>query len=334
MYTSNSFTFYPVYFHRIAAGEVVQRPSSALKELLENSIDAHASSITITCRKGGLEFLQIQDNGDGIRKEDFEIVCERFTTSKLTKIEDLNNIQTFGFRGEALASISHVAHLQITSMTRDSPCAYKGKYSDGRLLPESKNAPPQARPCAGNPGTIITVEDLFYNSPTRKEALKNHNEEYQRIIDVIQRYAIEYPTITFICRKQNQSTPDVYTSPASSTIDRIRQIYGNEIARELLPVDLKINITKNTNNNNNSTNNYNQIIETEFSIPESIEFITRGAVSNANYSGGQSSAKKSPFILFINGRLVENAALKKSIEMVYEDILPKHARPFVYLSIR
>jgi DNA mismatch repair protein MLH1 len=139
--------------NKIAAGEVIVRPENVVKELLENCLDAQSDLIQIQVKDGGLKLIQITDNGTGILKEDLELVCERFTTSKLVELKDLENIQTFGFRGEALASITYCSHVSIVSKSKDSQVAYKGSYSDGKLL-----KPPQ--PIAGNQGTQIGILDL------------------------------------------------------------------------------------------------------------------------------------------------------------------------------
>ncbi|XP_077979324.1 DNA mismatch repair protein Mlh1-like [Glandiceps talaboti] len=280
--------------NRIAAGEVIQRPANAIKEMIENCLDAKASSIQVTVKSGGLKLIQIQDSGTGIRKEDMDIVCERFTTSKLRKFEDLQNIATYGFRGEALASISHVAHVTITTRTADSKCAFKGSYVDGKLKGPVK-------PCAGNKGTQITVEDLFYNVATRRKALKSPGEEHSKISEVVSRYAIHNSGVAFTLKKQGESVSDVRTPPNASKVDNIRTIYGASVARELLEISCE--------------------------NPKAAFKLT-GYISNANYS-----VKKCIFLLFINHRLVDSPALRKAIETVYAAYLPKNMHPFLYLSL-
>uniref|UniRef100_A0A674AS93 MutL homolog 1, colon cancer, nonpolyposis type 2 (E. coli) n=1 Tax=Salmo trutta TaxID=8032 RepID=A0A674AS93_SALTR len=247
--------------NRIAAGEVIQRPANAIKELLENCLDAKSTNIQVTVKEGGLKLIQIQDNGTGIRKEDMEIVCERFTTSKLQTFEDLNAISTYGFRGEALASISHVAHVTITTKTADAKCAYRATYCDGKLKTQPK-------PCAGNQGTQITVEDLFYNVSTRRKALKSPSEEYSRIVEVVSRYAIHNSGKSFAVKKQGETMADVRTLPNASTLDNIRVVFGNTVSRELIEVGCE---------------------------DQKLAYKLKGHISNANYS-----VKKCILILFIN----------------------------------
>ncbi|XP_064025941.1 DNA mismatch repair protein Mlh1 [Pogoniulus pusillus] len=280
--------------NRIAAGEVIQRPANAIKEMIENCLDAKSTSIQVVVKEGGLKLIQVQDNGCGIRKEDLSIVCERFTTSKLQKFEDLSSISTYGFRGEALASISHVAHVTVTTKTADAKCAYRATYSDGKI-----KAPP--KPCAGNQGTQITVEDLFYNVNTRRKALKNPSEEYAKILEVAGRYAIHNSGISFSVKKQGDTVSDVRTLSNASTVDNIRSIFGNAVSRELIEVGCE---------------------------DAGLAFKMKGYISNANYS-----MKKCVFLLFINHRLVESAALRKAVETVYAAYLPKGTHPFLYLSL-
>ena len=280
--------------NRIAAGEVIQRPANAIKEMIENCLDAKSTSIQVVVKEGGLKLIQIQDNGTGIRKEDLDIVCERFTTSKLQSFEDLAHISTYGFRGEALASISHVAHVTITTKTADGKCAYRAHYSDGKL-----KAPP--KPCAGNQGTQITVEDLFYNISTRRKALKNPSEEYGKILEVVGRYSIHNSGISFSVKKQGETVADVRTLPNATTVDNIRSIFGNAVSRELIEVECE---------------------------DKTLAFKMNGYISNANYS-----VKKCIFLLFINHRLVESTSLRKAIETVYAAYLPKNTHPFLYLSL-
>ncbi|XP_021569720.1 DNA mismatch repair protein Mlh1 isoform X2 [Carlito syrichta] len=280
--------------NRIAAGEVIQRPANAIKEMIENCLDAKSTSIQVVVKEGGLKLIQIQDNGTGIRKEDLDIVCERFTTSKLQSFEDLATISTYGFRGEALASISHVAHVTITTKTADGKCAYRASYSDGKL-----KAPP--KPCAGNQGTQITVEDLFYNITTRRKALKNPSEEYGKILEVVGRYSIHNSGISFSVKKQGETVADIRTLSNATTVDNIRSIFGNAVSRELIEVGCE---------------------------DKTLAFKMNGYISNANYS-----VKKCIFLLFINHRLVESTSLKKAIETVYAAYLPKNTHPFLYLSL-
>jgi DNA mismatch repair protein MLH1 len=283
--------------NRIAAGEIIVRPASALKELVENSLDAKSTQITVTVKHGGIKFLQIQDNGHGIRYDDMAIVCERFTTSKLTSYEDLKSISTFGFRGEALASISHVAHLTITSMTADSKFAYTASYVDGKMT--------QSKPkmCAGVKGTIIQYEDLFYNIPTRRRALSNPNDEYVKILEVLQKYAIHNPYTAFTCKKYGTPVSDLCTPGGvnSRIVDVIGVIYGHAFAKELIPVQ----VSNSSVLPDVDTTATGCVDAPRPSSGYRVEFSCRGLITNANYS-----VKKPGFVLFINNRLVDCSSLK------------------------
>ncbi|KAI1812099.1 histidine kinase-like ATPase [Poronia punctata] len=291
----------PDVVNKIAAGEIIVAPVHALKELIENAVDAGATSLEVLAKDGGLKLLQITDNGHGIAKEDLPILCERFTTSKLRKFEDLSSICTYGFRGEALASISHIAHLTVTTKNKDSSCAWRARYDGGKLSPAKPGQSPEPKPVAGRGGTQISVEDLFYNVPTRRKAFRSAADEYNKIIDMVGRYAIHCAGVGFSCKKHGDSGTSISVPSQASVLDRIRQIYGGSVANELI----------------------------QFSASdERWGFSASGWATNANYH-----IKKTALLLFINNRSVESSNIKKAIEQTYSAFLPKSGHPFLYLNL-
>ncbi|PBP17390.1 MutL-like protein [Diplocarpon rosae] len=291
----------PDVVNKIAAGEIIVAPVHALKELIENSVDAGSTSLEVLVKEGGLKLLQITDNGHGISKEDLPILCERFTTSKLQSFEDLTSIGTYGFRGEALASISHIAHLTVTTKTKDSTCAFRAHYDSGRLAPAKPGQSADPKPTAGRQGTQITVEDLFYNVPTRRRAFRSASEEYNKILDVVGRYAVHCDGVAFSCKKHGEASTTISTQINSSTVDRIRQIHGGAVANELI----------------------------EFTSSDTKwGYRARGWTTNANYH-----VKRTTLLLFINHRSVDSSNIRKAIEQTYSSFLPKGGHPWTYLSL-
>ncbi|KAI0646384.1 DNA mismatch repair protein MutL [Trametes meyenii] len=311
--------------NRIAAGEIIHRPASALKELIENSLDAGATSIKVTVKEGGMKLLQIQDNGCGIRKDDLPILAERFTTSKLSTFSDLSHLTTYGFRGEALASISYVSNLTVVTKTKADTCAWKACYVDGTLSPVKAGATAEPKPCAGNDGTTITAENLFYNTPTRLSALRGSSEEYARILEVVTRYAVHNPRVSFTCKKTGSPAPDVSTPSSSTTVQAIRLLYGQTLAKELLHVSASSSDKKKSKDAD--ARDTEDVSEDEDG--EEGTWNAEAHFTNANYQ-----AKKMTLLLFINHRLVESSRIKRALEAVYNGILAKGASPFIYLSLQ
>lgn len=287
--------------NKIAAGEIIVAPVNALKELLENAVDAGSTSIEILVKEGGLKLLQITDNGHGIDKDDLPILCERFTTSKLKAFEDLTSIATYGFRGEALASISHIAHLRVTTKTAGSSCAWQAHYADGKLTPAKPGQSPDPKPCAGRGGTQITVEDLFYNIPNRRRAFRSASEEYAKILELVGKYSVHCSHVAFSIKKHGDSGAGFSISASASKLDRIKQSHGTAVGKEIISFDCE---------------------------DKRWGFRGSGYASNANYN-----SKRTMLLLFINHRSVESSAIKKAVEQTYSLFLPKGGKPFVYLSL-
>jgi DNA mismatch repair protein MutL len=180
--------------NQIAAGEVVERPASIVKELVENSIDAGATEVKIEILDAGLTEISLQDNGSGINKADFENLFKRHATSKIEKIEDLQKLSTMGFRGEALSSIQAVSKVELVTKTQlDATGYYYNPYTK-----EIKSI------AKSNAGTTITIRNLFYNVPARKKFLKSNTTELSHITKIIEEIALVNPDIAFIYKSQSQ----------------------------------------------------------------------------------------------------------------------------------
>ena len=187
--------------NQIAAGEVIERPASVIKEMVENSIDAGADKITVEIRNGGISYIKITDNGSGIAKDDLEIAFERHATSKIRNASDLDTVTSMGFRGEALASIAAIANVELVSKTKEQDVGYKIVVEAGNVL-EKEEVGCQV-------GTSITVNNLFFNTPVRYKFLKKDTETGY-IEDVITRIALVNPGISFkLINSRKNNNPNI-----------------------------------------------------------------------------------------------------------------------------
>ncbi len=213
--------------NKIAAGEVIERPASIVKELLENALDAGATSLDIDVKESGVSFIQVADNGSGMDREDAELCITRHSTSKIAKAEDLFNIHTLGFRGEALASISSVSRTAIRTRTKDAVKGTEVATQAGKIL--------SVKPIGVKQGTTVIVEDLFFNTPARRKHMKDMETEFRQILDVVMRYALANPEVHFTLKHNSK---EVLNCPATSnTLNNITSLYGRDVAKNLLPVN-------------------------------------------------------------------------------------------------
>ena len=315
---------------RIAAGEVVQRPCHAVKELLENAIDAHATSVGVVAKNGGTK-LSVTDNGDGIRQADMPRLCERFATSKLAAFDDLRNIGTFGFRGEALASISYVARVRVVTRRQASATAYQATYSKGQMREEAPEA------AAGPRGTTVYVDDLFYNLPVRKASLRSAATEYARVLDVVRKYAARYPHVRFSCRRDVSAPPDAATAPTARVVDlaqahapaewtkqALGSVYGAEMAKHLLHVRGSVELPP-------PDEGFGEVAADEASAAPRP---AATAEFDAFFSSPDHVLRKGVSTYFINGRLVECSALHKAVTQAYSAHVGKGKYPFIFASLQ
>jgi DNA mismatch repair protein MutL len=210
---------------RIAAGEVVERPASVVKELIENSLDAGATEIFIWIERSGTSLIRVADNGEGMSAEDLYLAVERHATSKLKNDEDLFRIATLGFRGEALPSIGSVSKVEILSRVASAPMGYRLRVEGGKK--------DEVAPAAVPIGTTVEIKEIFFNTPARKKFLKSPATELSHICDAVNRMALAHPSAHFRLQHDGRTVADYVA--VSEGKDRLHQVLGGEIAKELVP---------------------------------------------------------------------------------------------------
>src|SRR6266481_5445791 len=213
--------------NQIAAGEVVERPASVAKELVENAIDAGATRVSIDVEAGGRRLLKVSDDGEGMTRDDAVLAFERHATSKITRAEDLAAIGTLGFRGEALASIASVARIELVTKNEDGTAGTRVLIEGGRMRDVKDAAHPR--------GTSIAVRDLFFNVPARRKFLRSEATESFHLTNLLTHYALAHPEIAFTLTNNGR---EILRAPVAKDLrERAYQIFGEQFLENLLPVD-------------------------------------------------------------------------------------------------
>ena len=225
----------PRLANQIAAGEVVERPASVIKELLENSLDSGAKRIEVDVEQGGVKLLKVRDNGSGISSDDLPLALARHATSKIRELEDLEQVMSLGFRGEALASISSVARLTLTSRTADAEQAWQ-------VETEGRDMQPRVQPAAHPVGTSVEVRDLFFNTPARRKFLKTEKTEFDHLQEVIKRLALARFDVAFHLRHNGKTVLGLHEAPdEQSRARRVASVCGPAFLEQALPIDIERN---------------------------------------------------------------------------------------------
>ncbi|MFH1439154.1 MAG: DNA mismatch repair endonuclease MutL [Candidatus Woesearchaeota archaeon] len=301
--------------NKIAAGEVVERPASVVKELIENSMDAGATSIFIEIKEGGKSLIKITDNGSGIEKDDLPIAVKRHSTSKIKSAEDLFNISTLGFRGEALASIGSISYMKISSKTRSSQRinnkldadngldshdglkahdgleAHQIEVEDGRIISN--------KAVAGNDGTTIEVHNLFFNVPARKKHMRSMQSEFKHILDIMIRYILINPTIHF--KLIHNGSLIINSSSTTNTLLNVATVYGRSITKSLIPVNFS------------------------FFDVEIMGFISKPDMTRADRTYQS---------IYVNKRYIKNIMIQRAVYDGYGELLFHGRHPLFILDIK
>ncbi len=304
--------------NKIAAGEVVERPASVVKELLENSLDAGATRIRLQIEAGGKKLIQIIDNGSGMVKDDAMLAFERHATSKIKDAEDLLNVSTLGFRGEGLPSIASVSRLLLETCATDASAGGEPgtriELAGGKILRFEEAGLPQ--------GTSVTVKDLFFNTPARKKFLKAESTELSHIASLVTHYALAHPGKHFELHSGTQSM--LIAAPVKTHAERIYQIFGKETLEQLIPLAAELDLQR------------VGIPEPppwrrgeEYEAPEPGRVLLSGFVSKPEIQ----KLNRNSIFVFVNGRLIRDKLIHHALTEAYRNIIPPTVFPVVLLFI-
>lgn len=290
--------------NKIAAGEVVERPASVVKELLENSLDAGATEFRLDIEAGGRRLIRLADDGIGMMHDDALLAFERHATSKLSDVKDLLSISTLGFRGEALPSIASVSRLLLETKAREERVGTVVEIAGGKIF--------RVEELAHSGGTTITVRDLFYNVPARKKFLRSEQTEIAHIASLVTHYSLAHPSKSFELR--HNGTELLSVTPVATLRERVFQVFGTLVLEDLFDLgdharDLKVPV--------------------EDDEPISRRFRLRGFVS----SPGVQKMNRNSIYLFVNGRLIRDRLLLHAISAAYFNLMPPACYPFALLFL-
>ena len=284
----------PRLANQIAAGEVVERPASVIKELLENSLDSGARRIDVEVEQGGVKLLKVRDDGSGIAADDLPLALARHATSKIRDLEDLERVMSLGFRGEALASISSVARLTLTSRTRDAQQAWQ-------VETEGRDMAPRVQPAAHPVGTSVEVRDLFFNTPARRKFLKTEKTEFDHLQEVIRRLALARFDVGFHLRHNGKSILALHEAPDEmSRARRVGAVCGPGFLEQALPIEIERNGLR-----------------------------LWGWVGLPTFSRSQADLQ----YFFVNGRAVRDKLVAHAVRQAYRDVLFNGRHPTFVLFL-
>ena len=289
--------------NKIAAGEVVERPASVIKELLENSLDAGATQIRIEIDSGGRRLIRIADDGSGMMRDDALLAFERHATSKLSDVKDLLSISTLGFRGEALPSIASVSRLSLETRAVGEATGTFIEFAGGKLLKCEEFAAPS--------GTVITVRDLFFNVPARKKFLRSDQTELAHIAGLVTHYSLAHPRKSFQLRNGPVTLLDV--TPVELLRERVYQVFGSRILDDLIDLGTIVK----------------DIDIPAQDEPETRTYALRGFVSQPQVQ----KLNRNSIFLFVNGRLIRDRLLMHALSSAYHNLMPSACYPFALLFL-